>query len=236
MNAPPADLGALNGATIVFDLDGTLIDTAPDLVVALNKTLADGGLAPFSIDSMRALVGQGARALLQRAGAVHDIHFSNEKLDALTDVFVAHYSAAIADQSRPFPGCLAALDVLQAAGARLCVCTNKRTGLSQALLDALGVSGRFDAIVGADAVSARKPSSIHYIETVRRAGGALSRSVMVGDTSADIGAARGAGRPVILAAFGYLDQPIAALKADALIDSYDALPGIAAQLLRDFSA
>lgn len=222
---------ALAGATIVFDLDGTLVDTAPDLVAALNRTMAAEGLPAVRLETVRKLVGQGARALIERSGAMHGAAFAPERLDALTQRFVAIYAADIAAASRPFPGAIEALDEIAAAGARLAVCTNKRTDLSLMLLDALGLSARFAAIVGADAVSDRKPHPLHYRTAVQRAGGEASRSLMVGDTAADIDAARAAGAPSIAVGFGYCEAGAESLGADLLIQHFSELTSACRRLL-----
>ena len=151
------DLQALKGATIAFDLDGTLVDTAPDLVGALNMILAEEGLPPLPFDDVRLMVGRGARALLERGFAA-----AGHPLDALTgpklvERFIAVYLDRIAHESAPFPGVVEVLATLRGAGARLVVCTNKLTNLSVALLDALDLSTAFDAVIGADLSPAAKP-------------------------------------------------------------------------------
>lgn len=223
---------ALNGATIALDLDGTLVDTAPDLLRALNVVLDREGLAPFEVASMRPFVGRGARVMIERAGLARGVAFDEHRLTALTEDFVAVYREDIAALSRPFPGCVEALEGLRAAGARLSVCTNKRTVLSVQLLEALGIADRFEAIVGADAVAHRKPHPDHVREAVLRAGGALNRAVMVGDTSVDVSAARAAGAPSVLVLFGYLDAPVEDIGADATIGHFDALEAACRALLR----
>jgi phosphoglycolate phosphatase len=223
--------GPLAGAVIVFDLDGTLIDTAPDLVGTLNALLAREGLATLPLTEVRGMIGQGARALIARGFAAAGEPLDETRLSALFADFIAHYRAHIADESRPFPGARAALDALEAEGARLAVCTNKRTDLSVALLDALGLSHRFAAIVGADAAPAPKPAAAHLVVTVERAGGRIDRAVMVGDSASDAGAARAAGVPLALVSFGYTDIPVRELGADALIDHFDDLPAACRRLL-----
>ncbi len=227
---PPTDR-PLAGATIVFDLDGTLIDTAPDLVSTLNLLLAREGIAALPLSEARDMIGHGAKALIARGFAVAGAPVDERKLSALFVDFIDHYLAHIADESRPFPGMIAALDALAAEGARLAVCTNKRTDLSVALLDALGLTDRFAAIVGADAAPAPKPSAAHLIATVERAGGNIGRAVMVGDSASDAGAARAAGVPLVLVSFGYTDTPVRELGADALIDHFDDLPSACRRLL-----
>ncbi len=221
----------LAGAVIAFDLDGTLVDTAPDLVATLNVLLAQDGLAPRPLDEARPFIGRGAPWLIERgyraAGAPHAPERASERLDR----FLVHYLAHIADQSRPFPGVIAALEALKGAGARLSVCTNKRTGLSNALLDALALSCFFDSVVGADAAPAPKPDPRHLTTAILAAGGTPERAIMVGDAATDAGAARAAGVPLILVSFGYTETPVRDLGADILIDHFDALPDACHALL-----
>ena len=226
----PADL-PLASATIVFDLDGTLVDTAPDLVSTLNLLLAREGIAALPLSDARDMIGHGARALIARGFAAAGAPLDERKLSALFVDFIDHYLAHIADESRPFPGVLAAMDALAAEGARLAVCTNKRTDLSVALLDALDLTRRFAAIVGADAAPAPKPAAAHLITTIERAGGRVERAVMVGDSASDAGAARAAGVPLVLVSFGYTDTPARELGADVLIDHFGDLPAACRRLL-----
>lgn len=223
--------GEFADATIVFDLDGTLVDTAPDLVRALNETLDLEGLPHLQLERVRRMVGQGARVLIERGAAQVGVNFSAERLDQLTKAFIDFYRADIARNSAPFPGVAAALDQLAGMGAKLSVCTNKRTDLSQQVLEAVGLAGKFSAIVGADAVTNRKPDPEHYRAAVTRAGGVVRRSLMVGDTAADVAAARGAGAPVALVRFGYSDEDVDRLGADALLDRYSDLAPACRRLL-----
>lgn len=223
--------GEFAGATIVFDLDGTLVDTAPDIVRALNQTLDLEGLPRAPFGAVRNLIGHGARVLIERASGLSGVTFQAERLDQLTKAFVEFYRADIARESRPFPGLTDALDALAASGAKLSVCTNKRTDLSTQLLEALGLAQRFSAIVGADAVEHKKPHPDHYRAAVMRAGGIVRRSMMVGDGVADVGAARAAGSPVALARFGYCDEGVERLGADVLFDDYSELVAVCRRLL-----
>lgn len=223
--------GELAGATIVFDLDGTLVDTAPDLVRALNQTLDLEGLPRMKLDTVRTLVGRGARTLIERAAEHSGVTFAEERLQALTREFIGFYREDIARDSKPFPGAEDALTALAGLGATLTICTNKRTDLSVQLLEALGLAQRFAAIVGADAVAERKPHPDHYTAAVERAGGAVQRSLMVGDTAADVAAARGAGAPVIAVAFGYSDVSAENLGADALLRQFSDLAPVSRRLL-----
>lgn len=224
-------MAALDGVTVVFDLDGTLVDTAPDLLRALDVVMAVVGLTAPPFAEMRLMVGLGARVLIERAGARHGRVWSRSQLDALTEAFVVAYGADIARDSRPFPNTVATLDALSQAGARLAVCTNKRTGLSVKLLDALGLAPRFAAIVGADSVPARKPDPGHFLMTVQAAGGRPNRAVMVGDSAADIATARSAGAPVVAVAFGYCEEGAETLGADALIGDFTELPEVVRSLM-----
>lgn len=223
--------GELADATIVFDLDGTLVDTAPDLVRALNETMDLEGLPRVKLETVRQLVGQGARVLIERASALQGVTFSATRLDQLTNEFVGFYAADIARHSKPFDGVLDALDALAGLGAKLAVCTNKRTALSLQLLDALKMSELFSAIVGADAVADRKPHPDHYRAAVTRAGGVIRRSVMVGDTAADVASARGAGAPVCVVSFGYCDAGAERLGADVLLHRFSELAPACRRLL-----
>jgi len=230
MAANPID-GALSGAVIAFDLDGTLVDTAPDLIGTLNLLLAEEGVQPFPLAAARPFIGKGARWLIQRGFAEAGAPLPPERVPELFDRFIARYLERIAEESRPYPGCVEALDALQAAGARLCVCTNKLTGLSTSLLGALGLADRFDAIVGADSVPAIKPDPRHLTAAVEALGGDVRRTVMVGDAATDAGAARAAGAHLVLVSFGYTETPAAELSPDILIDHFDELPKACETLL-----
>ena len=217
--------------TIVFDLDGTLVDTAPDLISALNYVLEREGLPAVPLASARNMIGAGARKLIERALEAEGRTISVADLDRLTGDFIAYYAAHIADASRPFEGLEAALDDLAAGGYRLAVCTNKLEWLSKLLLDRLQLSNRFAAICGADTFGVSKPDPAMLQQTVARAGGNLASTIMVGDAGTDIGVARRAGVPVIGVSFGYTDVPIAELKPDRLIHHMRDLGDAVAALL-----
>jgi phosphoglycolate phosphatase len=219
------------GAVIAFDLDGTLVDTAPDLVGTLNVILGEEGLPPLGMEHARSLIGHGARRLIERGFQAAGVPLPDEAIPALFERFIARYRDHIADESRPYPGVVAALETLAAEGARLAVCTNKPTGLSNALLGALGLSRLFAAVVGPDGAPAAKPDPRHLEAAVTAAGGTLTRAVMVGDAATDAGAARAARVPLVLVSFGYTETPAADLKPDVLIDHFDALPAACRRLL-----
>ena len=217
--------------TVVFDLDGTLVDTAPDLISALNFILDREGLPPVPLKSARTMIGAGVRRLLERGLEVDGRNASVEDINRLTDDFIDYYAAHIADASRPFEGLESALDDLQAQGYRFAVCTNKLEWLSRRLLDRLGLSARFAAICGADTFGISKPDPAILQQTVARAGGQLSATIMVGDAGPDIGVARRAGIPVIGVEFGYTEVPIAELKPDRLIGHMRELPAAVESLM-----
>jgi phosphoglycolate phosphatase len=210
--------------TIVFDLDGTLIDTAPDLIATLNHILAQHGLPEIPYDTARPLIGGGAKSMIERALALEGRGSSTADVDRLYTAFVAHYAEHIADRSRPFPQLEAALDRLAEAGHRLAVCTNKLEWLSKRLLDTLQLAQRFAVICGQDTFGMQKPDPEIFRRTVIRAGGEPVRAIMVGDSATDIRTARAANVPVVAVDFGYTDVPIATLRPDRIISSFAQLP------------
>ncbi len=206
---------------VAFDLDGTLVDTAPDLVRALNAAIAPRGIDRVPLEAVRLMVGRGARALIREAYGRAGRPFDEAELEEALALFLQVYREGIADLSRPFPGVEAALDRLAASGARLSVCTNKPTFLASALLDALGLTRRFERVVGPDDVAAKKPDPGHLMAAF---GGARpGRSVLVGDSETDALAARAAGVPFILYVHGYNEKPAEALRPYRLLEHYDRL-------------
>lgn len=216
---------------IVFDLDGTLVDTAPDLIGSLNAILTREGMAPLPLASARNMIGGGARKLLERGLEADGHTVTAVEMDRLVADFIAHYADHIADHSRPFEGLETALDQLSAAGCMLAVCTNKREWLSKRLLDKLALSTRFAAVCGADTFGVAKPDPVILRQTVVRAGGQISSTIMVGDAGTDVGVARRAGVPVIGVTFGYTEVPIAELNPDVVISHMKELPGAVSGLL-----
>jgi phosphoglycolate phosphatase len=217
---------------VVFDLDGTLVDTAPDLINALNFVLGREGLPPVPLASARNMIGAGARKLIERGLEVEGVTVTVAELDRMMRDFIDYYAEHIADESRAFDGLDAALDDLEGRGYRFAVCTNKLEWLSKLLLDQLGLSPRFAAICGADTFGVSKPDPAILRETIARAGGQLSGAIMVGDAGPDVGVARRAGIPVIGVEFGYTDVPIAELKPDRLIGHMRELPAAVHSLIR----
>ena len=215
---------------VVFDLDGTLVDTAPDLIAALNHVLVREGIAPLPLKAARNMIGAGARKLIERGLEVEGVTKSTGEMDRLMKDFIAYYADHIADASVPFEGLETALDELEAKGFRFAVCTNKLEWLSKLLLDRLDLSRRFAAICGADTFGVAKPDPVILQQTLARAGGGLAGAIMVGDAGPDVGVARRAGIPVIGVEFGYTDVPIAELKPDRLIGHMRELPAAVGHL------
>ena len=221
---------SLHGATIAFDLDGTLVDTVGDLIGSMNQLLAEQKLSPFTLEAGRRLIGHGVSAAVARALAEKGVVLDGEPLAAVVDRFTEIYRGRIAQESRAFEGVPETLGRLAAAGARLAVCTNKRTALSVQLLDALGLTDCFAAVVGGDLV-AQKPDPRLLRYTIEQAGGTMDRALFVGDSMVDQATARAAGLPVVGVTFGYVDQPLKAEDFDALIDRFEELPAVAERLL-----
>ena len=219
----------LKGATIVFDLDGTLVDTAPDLTNALNHVLTNRGHAPVSPAATRRAAGRGARVMIEQALAMAK---AKDDVEEMLTEFIRHYEANIATMSRPFEGAVAALDRLTTAGARLAICTNKRERLCRMLLQALQMDHYFAAMAGRDTFGVSKPDPAHLTGAIALAGGEPSCALMIGDSAVDIAAARGAGVPSILVSFGYAPPPPEGPHADALIDHFDSLEASAYPLLK----
>lgn len=224
---------------VIFDIDGTLLDTAPDLLRALNAVLADEGLPPMSRAAMAINFGRGAKALITEGFRRAGQPLLPERAEALVHRFLALYAAGIAVETTAFPGAVAALDRLADRGVRLAVCSNKREHLVRPLLTTLGLIHRFDAVIGGDSLPFRKPEAGHILGTIAAAGGGAEATVMVGDSDADILAARGAGVPVVAVSFGYSPEPLERFAPDAVIASYDeldaALAGVSAAFRRNLA-
>ena len=217
---------------LVLDLDGTLVDTAADLIATLNLILAGEGLRPMTRDDAGSLLGAGARAMIERGFRLNGATLDVATLDRLFAAYIPLYEARIAEESRPFPGAVEALDRFAAAGWRLAICTNKLEGLSRRLLDELDLSPRFAAICGGDTFPVRKPDAGHLLGTIARAGGTRETAVMVGDSATDVNAAKNARVPVVGVTFGYTDAPVASFGPDAVIDRFDELWNAVASLPR----
>lgn len=213
--------------TAIFDLDGTLADTAGDLVTAANAALASvGATARLDAGPDRATALRGGRAML-RLGLVRDRGEADEALvDVLYPRLLEFYADAIDRETRLYDGAVDALEALGAAGWRLGVCTNKPQGLADTLLVRLGIATHFGAILGADALPVRKPDPRHLTETIARAGGITGRAVLVGDTATDRDTARAAGVPCVLVGFGPEGAAIARLAPEAILHHFEELSGL----------
>ncbi|MDI4663781.1 phosphoglycolate phosphatase [Xanthobacter autotrophicus] len=208
---------------IAFDLDGTLVDTAPDLLDALDLVLSAHKIPPVNRTEARNMIGGGARMLIVRALKSEGVALPDAEVEAMTQRFIAHYADNIAIGSRPFPGLLDALDRLSAKGASLAVCTNKLEHLARLLLDALDLTDRFSVITGADTYPRSKPDPLPLLSTIAAAGGSAAQAIMVGDSITDVLTARATGVPVVAVSFGYTETPPSELGADALIHHFDEL-------------
>lgn len=210
--------------TIVFDLDGTLIDTAPDLVDTLNVVFAREGLPPVPYDTARNLIGGGARAMIARGIEAEGRVLTPAKLEQLFADFIAYYAEHVADRSQPFPGLVDALDMLASRGHRFAVCTNKLERLSLLLLNQLKLADRFAAICGQDTFGMQKPDPEVLRRTIAAAGGIPQQAIMIGDSLTDIRTARAAGIPVIAVDFGYSEKPVSEFAPDRIISHFSQLP------------
>ncbi len=211
------------GAIVVFDLDGTLFDTAPDLIAAVNHAVALAGGVPAAPDVLRPVVSFGGREMIRAGLKLSGLDHADPAVDELFPEFVHYYSRNIAVHTVPFPGLLPELDRLQARGVLLAVCTNKLAGLTWPLLAELGLNHRFGAVTGRDSFPVHKPDPRHLLGTIARAGGNPTRAVMIGDSNTDVLTAKSAGVPVVGVTFGYTDVPVSELDCDAVISHYDQL-------------
>jgi phosphoglycolate phosphatase len=208
---------------IVFDLDGTLIDTAPDLLDSLNHSLAAGELPAVDAVGFKRYVGHGGRVMIERVYAAHQKALTAEEHERLVRLFLEHYAGNIPGKSRPYPGVLEAIARFEDAGYIVAVCTNKYEADSLALIEALGLTRHFKAIAGQDTFPFRKPDPRHLTETIALAGGDPERALMVGDSQTDIDTAKAAGIPVVAVDFGYTDRHVREFEPSAVISHFDEL-------------
>ena len=217
---------------VVFDLDGTLAETAPDIMRVLNVILVREGLAALPLERARELVGAGARALIERGFKVSGRPLDAETLERLFADFLTIYAEDTAANSHLFDGVLEALDALAADGYALAVCTNKPILHTRLILDHFGISGRFAAVAGRDSFPYFKPDPRHLTLTIAAANADPARAVMIGDSRTDIATARAAGIPTICVPFGYTDVPIETLEPDFVIQHFDELAGAVDRVLK----
>jgi phosphoglycolate phosphatase len=211
---------------MVFDLDGTLVDSLPDLTSALDRMLAARGLQPLSQAEVRPMIGDGTKKLVERAltsrGAAYD--------DAIEEAMVADYTGHVAAESRPYPGVNAALGRLQEDGWKFAICTNKSTAATEALLATLNLAHWFAALGCGDTFPVRKPDPAHLAGTIEAAGGDAAHSIMVGDHANDISVGKALGLPTIFASWGYGKKEMAS-GASAVAERFAALATLGPQLL-----
>lgn len=218
---------------LIFDLDGTLVDTAPDLMAATNHVMKTLKRRPVTMEEVRSFVGYGARALIARGCAATGEPVDDRAIESLYQEFIIYYAANIAAFSKPFPGLIPFLDKCHSSGMVMGICTNKLESLSVRLVHALGLAPYFGAIVGPDTIGATKPDPRIFQETLTRLDKPQGKSVMFGDSETDIKTARNAGMPVVAVSFGYTPIHVSSLNPTRVIDHYDeaweALTSIAAK-------
>ncbi len=213
---------------LVFDLDGTLVDSLPDLAAALAVTLREIGVPALPDEAVRGMIGDGTTALVARALAASALPptLLNERLAR----FLTLYEAAPAARSRPYPGVVETLRALREEDRHLAICTNKPQRATLAVLRGLALDGFFAAIVGGDVLAVKKPDPAHLVAALEALGATAGEAIMIGDNEHDVAMAKAAGVPVILVRYGYHRVPLATLAADRQIDDFDALPRAIAQL------
>jgi len=215
---------------VVFDLDGTLVDSAPDLLPTTNHALSIIGRPPVTLDEVRSMVGGGLRRLIKLGAEASGDPVEEEVLDRLLAEGVAYYAEHICDHTTIFDGVIENLESLTAAGVPMAVCTNKTASLARSLIDNLRLTPYFKAILGGDSLDVSKPDGGHILGTIQQAGADPSRAIMVGDSIADVQGAKNAGVPVVAVSFGYTQIPARELGADIVIDHFNELPGALAKL------
>ncbi len=222
--ATPDDTNSpvMSGFLLVFDLDGTLIDSAPDLRAAVNEMLRERGRAPLSLAQVRRMIGDGAPALVRRALAESGLDPS--QATAALPRFLQLYEGDAVRLTEPYPGVPATLAALRREGYRTAICTNKPQHATITVLEGLGLSSLFDAIAGGDRFAVKKPDPGHLLGLISAVGGHANRSAMIGDNENDAAAAHGAGMPLVLMRYGYARVDPESLGADALLDHFADLP------------
>jgi len=208
---------------LIFDLDGTLIDSAPDLHRSLNAVLAEQGRAAVGLEDIRAMVGDGAAKLVERGFADTGAPVEPSELPGLVQRFLVQYSAGRHAMTRAFPGVTETLTVLRERGCQLGVCTNKPYAPTMEILELLGLTGFFGAVTGGDSLPVRKPDPGHLLGTLKLLSATADNAVMIGDSANDVAVARAAGVPAVIVRYGYTRTPVEELKADALIDRFDEI-------------
>jgi phosphoglycolate phosphatase len=215
---------------ILCDLDGTLVDSAPDLAAALNRLLAGAGRNTLAQPAVRRFIGDGTRKLVERGFAATGAPLAAAELDAALARFMADYSAHATDSTRPYPGVVETLERLREDGVVLGLCTNKPEGATRSMLEALGLAAFFSGISAGDSCAARKPDPGHVLDALARIDADPARTAMVGDSEHDIAAGRAAGLKTIVVTYGYAREPYATMGATRMIGRFDELPAALAAM------
>ena len=215
---------------VLFDFDGTLVDSAPDIIAALNRLLGELGHAHVDYHAFRTRAGDGARNLLEQVLTRRGASFTNAELPGLVERLLAHYYEIMTDNTRPYPAVPDILAEIYQSGMALAVCTNRTQATTDQLLSHFGLARMFSAVLCADTVTAKKPDARHLFEAIERLGAAPERTIMVGDTATDVAAARNAGIKVVAVSYGYSARPAADLGADAILADFAKLPALLAGL------
>ncbi len=217
--------------SLIFDLDGTLFDTAPGLMQTMNELLARRDCGPLGLDDIKARLSFGARAIMKSALEQSGLKVDADALEELFREFITHYSAIMAAMSAPYPGLIKALEQFEDDGFLMGVCTNRFEKSASALIGALGVEKHFKTVIGQDSIGIAKPDPAPVFETLDRMGGAVRQAIFIGDSEVDVAAARAAGLPVIAVSFGYAGVPARELGADMVIDHFDELEEAVGELI-----
>lgn len=220
-----------NTLTICFDLDGTLVNSAPDLLSALDHALNSKGHKNSDHSSIRPIIGHGAKAMIISALQANKTILKDKDIDELWHILIDHYSIHSADQTHPFEGTLEVLEELKEQGHTLTICTNKTINLTLPLLEKLDLTKHFKAITGADSFPYKKPDPRHLFDTIAKAGGNNKAALMIGDSKTDIATAKNAGIPSVGVTWGYTEIPMIDLKPDHIISHFNELP----QLAKDYA-
>jgi phosphoglycolate phosphatase len=213
-------------AAVVWDLDGTLVDSAADIATSLNRLLAEQGLPVLDDDRVRSMIGEGVATLIRRGLAVHDMTPADATLDALVQRFLKIYSEVATVSTRLFPGVREALQSLSDAGVRQAICTNKPEAITRQVLAGLDIAGYFDVVVGGDTLPRNKPDPLPLRTVLGRLGASSEQALMVGDSAIDVVMAHATGVAVAFVTFGYGPEPPVSHRADFRIDDLAGLPAV----------
>ena len=213
---------------VVWDLDGTLIDSAADLCRSLNRVLGELGHTSLDVQAVRPMIGNGVPKLVERAFKAVGRKLSATDLDVVVAIFMAHYSANPTAHTRLYPGVTEALETLAAAGVKQGLCTNKPEGVTRSILRQVKVDQYFSAVVGGDTTAARKPDPMPLQACIDTMGAAADRTIMIGDSAVDVGSARAVGIPIGLVAHGYRHTDLASIDADFVVEDIASVTEILA--------